>query len=75
MKICRNKKTEHIKLLYVLFFYSLEEAGCENSGSIGIKESTRIAYVTAKKDLTFLFNNICYNRIVTGNEMIGEHYE
>mgnify|MGYP002561509347 CR=1 FL=1 len=22
-----------------------------------------------------LFNNICYNRIVTGNEMIGEHYE
>ena len=34
-----------------------------------------IAYVTAKKDLTFLFNNICYNRIVTGNEMIGEHYE
>lgn len=34
-----------------------------------------VAYVTAKKDLTFLFNNICYNRIVTGNEMIGEHYE
>ena len=27
------------------------------------------------KDLTLLFNNICYNRIVTGNEMSGEHYE
>ena len=25
-----NEKTEHIKLLYGLSFYSLEEAGCEN---------------------------------------------
>ena len=31
-KICRNKKTEHIKLLYGLFFYSLEEAGCLQRG-------------------------------------------
>ena len=56
-------------------FFCPESQKIRDQDSLEQQEVVSSEYVTAKKDLTFLFNNICYNRIVTGNEMIGEHYE
>ena len=56
-------------------FFCPESQKIRDQDSLEQQEVVSGKYVTAKKDLTFLFNNICYNRIVTGNEMIGERYE